>query len=100
MKGKLTDIKDVRLSSRLKESAACLVADEGEISAHMERLVRRMGRGQELPETKRILELNADHPAVTAMQQLLAKDAADVRLEEVHPAALRPSRACRRLEAA
>jgi molecular chaperone HtpG len=82
MKEKLGDIKDVRLSSRLKESASCLVADEGEMGAHMERLLRRMGRGQELPETKRILELNADHPAVAAVQKLFAKDAADPRLEK------------------
>jgi molecular chaperone HtpG len=82
MKGKLSEIKDVRLSSRLKESAACLVADEGEIGAHMERLMRRIGRGQEVPESKRILELNADSPAVEAMRQLHARDASDARLEK------------------
>jgi molecular chaperone HtpG len=82
MKSKLSEIKEVRLSSRLKESAVCLVADEGEISAHLERLVRRMGRGQELPETKRILEVNPDHPAMVAVQQLLANKPDDPRLEK------------------
>jgi molecular chaperone HtpG len=82
MKGKLSEIKEVRLSSRLKESAACLVADEGEIGAHMERLMRRIGRGQEVPEAKRILEVNADNPALEAMRQLHARDAADPRLEK------------------
>jgi molecular chaperone HtpG len=82
MKGKLPEVKDVRLSSRLRESAACLVADEGEMGAHMERLLRRMGRGQELPETKRVLELNAEHPAVAAIERLFAKDPADARLEK------------------
>jgi molecular chaperone HtpG len=81
MKAKLSEIKEVRLSSRLKDSAVCLVADEGALSAHMERLVRRMGKGQDLPEFKRILEVNADHPALAAMQQLLAKNPGDERLE-------------------
>jgi len=81
MKGKLTEVKDVCLSTRLKESAACLVAEEGQMGAHMERLFQRMGRGQELPASKRILELNADHPTVTAIQQLFQKDPADARLE-------------------
>jgi molecular chaperone HtpG len=82
MKEKLGEIKEVRLSNRLKESAACLVADEGEMGAHMERLLRRIGRGQELPESKRILELNPDHPVVMAMQKLYAKDPKDERLEK------------------
>src|SRR5260370_41034719 len=82
MKGKLDEVKDVRLSNRLKESAACLVADEGEIGAHMERLMQRFGRLDKYPESKRILELNADHPAVTAIQQLYEKDPADQRLEK------------------
>jgi len=81
MRGKLTEVKDVRLSSRLRESAACLVADEGQMGAHMERLMQRMGRGQDLPAAKRILELNPDHATVTAIQQLYAKNAADDRLE-------------------
>jgi molecular chaperone HtpG len=81
MKQKLGEVKEVRLSSRLKESAACLVADEGAMGAHLERLMRQMGRGQELPGSQRILELNADHPAVEAMQKLHAANATDPRLE-------------------
>jgi molecular chaperone HtpG len=82
MKEKLREVKEVRLSYRLKESAACLVSDEGEMSAHMERLLRRMGRGQELPESKRILELNPDNPAVTALRQLYSKDKTDPHIED------------------
>src|SRR5262249_11116699 len=82
MKGKLTEIKEVRLSTRLKESAACLVADEYAMGAHMERLMQRLGKGKELPESQRILEVNPDHPAVNALRQLLAKEAADARLEK------------------
>jgi molecular chaperone HtpG len=82
MKEKLSEIKEARLSHRLTESAACLVADEGEMGAHMERLLRRMGRGQELPDARRILEVNADHPAVGAVHNLYARDPADPRLEK------------------
>jgi molecular chaperone HtpG len=81
MKAKLAEVKEVRLSNRLKESAACLVADEWAMGAHMERLMHRLGRGGELPESKRILELNPDNPAIDAMQKLFAKDAKDTRLE-------------------
>jgi molecular chaperone HtpG len=82
MKGKLPEIKDVRLSTRLKESAVCLVADEGDMSAHMERLMARYGRDKEYPASKKILEVNAEHPAVQAMQQLYAKSPVEPRLEK------------------
>jgi molecular chaperone HtpG len=82
IKEKLGELKAVRLSNRLKESAACLVAEEGALGAHLERLMARMGRGQELPPSRKILELNADHPAVDAMQKLLARDPQDARLEK------------------
>jgi molecular chaperone HtpG len=82
IKERLGELKAVRLSNRLKESAACLVTEEGALGAHMERLMARMGRGQELPPSRKILELNADHPAVEAMHKLLARDANDARLEK------------------
>ena len=76
-----TDVKDVRLSSRLKESAAVLVADDWGMTAHMERLMERMGRGAEMPDNKRVLELNPDHPVVAAIQKMAEKDALDPRIE-------------------
>jgi molecular chaperone HtpG len=81
IKDKVSEIKEVRLSSRLKESAACLVTDEHGVGAHMERLLARMGRGADMPPEKRILEVNADHPAVDGIQKLFARDASDPRLE-------------------
>lgn len=81
MKEKLKEVKEVRLSRRLKESAVCLVADEQDVGANMERLLRRMGRGGEMPEAKRILEVNADHPTVQALHALHEKDATDPRVE-------------------
>ena len=81
LKGKVPDVKDVRLTARLKESAAVLVADEHAMSAHLERLLHRMGRGEEVPPSKRILEINPDHPAVQALHKLVEKDAGDARID-------------------
>jgi molecular chaperone HtpG len=75
------NVKDVRLTSRLKDSAAVLVSEAGAMSPHMERLLRQMGRGGEVPESKRILELNPSHPAVQAVRTLHEKDASDPRVE-------------------
>lgn len=66
-----TDIKDVRLTSRLTDSPSCLVNDEGAISKQMEQMFKQMG--QAVPEQKRILELNPDHQ-ITALLQKIHKD--------------------------
>ncbi|NLV40609.1 MAG: molecular chaperone HtpG [Candidatus Hydrogenedentes bacterium] len=73
MKEALGDrVKDVRLSSRLTESAACLVSDEGDLSPQLERILKAMG--QEAPAVKRILELNPDHPVMVALRRRHAED--------------------------
>jgi molecular chaperone HtpG len=77
----LPDVSDVRLSRRLKESASCLVAGDGGVTAHMERLLLRMGRENLGEAAKRILELNAEHPAVLALRELHARTPDDARLE-------------------
>ena len=66
------DVKDVRLSGRLKESACCLVSDEGDLDPRMEKLLKSMG--QEVPVGKRILEINPDHPLFEAMNKLFEKE--------------------------
>ena len=81
LKAKLPEVADVRLSSRLKESAACLVADEHGMTAHLERLMQRMGRTDEMGASKRVLELNGEHPAIQALRKLFEKDANDARVE-------------------
>ncbi len=68
----IEEVKEVRLSSRLRESAACLVADEGQMSAQMERLMKQFGN--EMGETPRILELNPEHAAVQTILGLYEKD--------------------------
>ena len=83
LKTKLPEIKEARLTSRLKDSAACLVTDEYGMSAQMERLMRRAGRADEAPPAQRILELNADHPMVGALQSLWQKTPADPRVDQI-----------------
>jgi molecular chaperone HtpG len=83
LKTKLADSTgDVRLSHRLKESAACLVADEYAPSAHLERLMRRMGQGTNRVPPNRTLELNPEHPVVQRLLSLFTADAADARVEQ------------------
>ena len=65
-------VKEVRVSSRLVDSPACLVADSGDMSANLERLMRAMG--QEVPATKRILEINATHPLISHLSQRYETD--------------------------
>ena len=79
LKEKLPDAADVRLTNRLTESAACLVADAHGMSAHMERLMERMGRDAGTP--KRVLELNPNHTTLEALRTLHEKNAADPRLD-------------------
>jgi molecular chaperone HtpG len=81
LKGKISEVKDVRLSHRLKESAAVLVADEYAPSAHMERLMKRMGQATESGAFKRTLELNPDHPVVQKLFALYKADANDPKVE-------------------
>lgn len=78
MKEKLPEVADVRLSTRLTDSAACLVADQAAASAHLERIMERMGRGKEA--AKRVLELNPTNPAVEALRELHVRDATDTGL--------------------
>jgi molecular chaperone HtpG len=80
LKAILDEVKDVRVSNRLKESAACLVSDEAALGPHVELLMRRMGRSGEIPELKRVLELNPTHPAVEAVRAVFDKDPSDERL--------------------
>jgi molecular chaperone HtpG len=74
------NVRDVRISQRLTTSACCLVGGVGDLTPHMERLLRAMR--QEAPESKRILEINPDHPLVAALQQCHDRDRHDPRLPE------------------
>ncbi|MEW5811934.1 MAG: molecular chaperone HtpG [Actinomycetota bacterium] len=60
-------VKEVRLSSRLTESPACLITDAFDITPALARLYK--ASGQDVPVAKRILELNPNHPLVTGLRQ-------------------------------
>jgi molecular chaperone HtpG len=67
MKGALGDkAKDVRVTFRLTDSPACLVADENELSANLVRMLK--AAGQSAPDSKPILEINPNHPLVTRLK--------------------------------
>ena len=55
-------VSDVRVSTRLTDSACCLVAQENAMPPSMVRMMRAMH--QEVPDEKRILELNPVHPLI------------------------------------
>ncbi|MGG7604119.1 molecular chaperone HtpG [Massilia sp. BKSP1R2A-1] len=75
MKGALGDkAKDVRVTFRLTDSPACLVADENELSGNLLRMLK--AAGQNAPESKPILEINPNHPLV---QRLKYEDASGSR---------------------
>ncbi|MCZ7437338.1 molecular chaperone HtpG [Micromonospora sp. WMMC241] len=66
--GALTDsVKEVRLSTRLTTSPACVVGDAHDMTPTLEKMYRAMG--QEVPRVKRILELNPTHPLVTGLRK-------------------------------
>jgi molecular chaperone HtpG len=65
-------VKEVRVTNRLTDSAACLVSDEGDISGHLERLLKQAG--QQAPARKPILEINPQHPLVARLNDELKGD--------------------------
>ncbi len=58
--------KDVRLTFRLTDSPSCLVADEGDMSGYLQRMLK--AAGQKAPQAEPILEVNPEHPLVKALQ--------------------------------
>ena len=65
-------VKEVKVSSRLSESPSCLVADENELGGNMERIMKSLG--QDVPETKPILEINPNHPLVMKLKTKIDDD--------------------------
>lgn len=78
LKETLSDhVKEVRLSTRLTESPACLITDTFGMTPALARMYR--ASGQTVPVSKRILELNPNHPLVTGLQQAHKDSAGDAR---------------------
>ncbi|MBU1169925.1 MAG: molecular chaperone HtpG [Proteobacteria bacterium] len=73
IKSKLDEqVKEVKVSSRLKNSVSCLSGDDYGMSAYMEKIMK--STGQEMPKQKRVLELNINHPVMTRMKTLFETD--------------------------
>ena len=68
-------VSDVRVSTRLTDSPCCLVAKENALPPSMVRMMRAMK--ENVPEEKRILEINAAHPLVAKIKGLSGSAFAD-----------------------
>ncbi|MFF8774476.1 molecular chaperone HtpG [Kitasatospora sp. NPDC015120] len=74
-------VKEVRLSSRLTTSAACVVGDAQDMTPTLEKMYRAMG--QQVPPVKRILELNPAHPLITGLRAAHEADPGNPALAEI-----------------
>jgi molecular chaperone HtpG len=73
-------VKDVRSSERLTDSAVCLVADEGDMDMHLERLLKQ--HRQLDTASKRILELNPRHKLIERLAATVGEPGASDQLSE------------------
>ena len=73
-------VKDVRVSERLTDSPVCLVADDGDIDIHLERLLRQ--HRQMESALQRVLEVNPSHPLIRALAGIVGQDGAGARVSE------------------
>jgi molecular chaperone HtpG len=64
-------VSEVRVSTRLADAPACLVVPQGGLESHVERMLRL--RNADLPQSKRILELNLEHPLIHGLGELCAR---------------------------
>lgn len=68
-------VKEVRVTSRLTNSPACLVSDENDMGRHLEQILQ--ASGQSIPGSKPILEINPDHPIVKKIDNEADEDLFD-----------------------
>ncbi|MBT7084960.1 MAG: molecular chaperone HtpG [Desulfobacterales bacterium] len=74
------EIKEVKPSSRLKDSVSCLSGDEYEMSAYMEKILK--SSGQAVPDQKRVLELNINHPVIDKIKNIFETDTTNPVLKD------------------
>ena len=74
------DVKDVKASHRLTESACCLVADENGMSSQLERIMKASNK--DFAGSKRILEVNPSHPLIKNLAALKAAGVEDSKMSE------------------
>jgi molecular chaperone HtpG len=64
----------------MKDSACLLVVDEGDLNPQMEKVLKAMG--QNVPNSKKILEINPDHPLFSVMNDQFEKEGKSAVLDE------------------
>jgi molecular chaperone HtpG len=75
-------VKDVRRSERLTDSAVCLVADDGDMDIHLQRLLKQHGQLGADASAKRVLELNPSHPLIRRLAEKAGQEGAADALED------------------
>ena len=75
-------VKDVCSSDRLTDSAVCLVAGEGDMDLHLERMLKMQGQ-MEVPTAARVLEINPAHPLIIKMSEVVNKPAKKTALNDM-----------------
>jgi molecular chaperone HtpG len=81
IKSKLeANVREVKTSSRLKDSVSCLTGDTQDMSAYMEKLLK--ASGQPMPAVKRVLEINPDHPLIGKIRTMFENDRDNPALQE------------------
>ena len=73
-------VKDVRASKRLTSSPVCLVADEGDLDMHLERLLKQQRQLDR--SSTRILEINPGHALIKALEGHIGKDGGGSLVED------------------
>ena len=74
------EVKDIRVSERLTDSAVCLISDEGDMDLRIERMLKQHNQLEH--GFKRILEINPHHPLVASLADSVGKDGAGPKVEE------------------
>jgi molecular chaperone HtpG len=81
IRAKLEDtIKEVRPSTRLTDSVACLSGNTYDMSGYMEKILK--SAGQKTPDNKRVLELNMAHPVMEKIHGMFEADKNDAKLDD------------------
>ena len=79
------EVKDVKVSSRLNDSASCLIYDKNDPDFQLQQMLKQMGQ-ENLPTVKPILEINPDHPILnkiaTNKEFVLLNDISFLLLDE------------------
>lgn len=73
-------VQDVKISNRLSDSASVIVASEGDMGGNMERIMKSLG--QDVPETKPILELNPEHSLVKKLKNKVDEDILSILFDQ------------------